>query len=220
MKKLLIIFTVLLAAGCGMIDHKEQAAVPERDGMLKDGLRIVELADGFTSIRVYRGETVRLVLRGDGALSLSAPDFDAVAEDNGEVFIEIKATQTGSYAINATINDESLTGKLIVDSYAQEGVYHSLNAAGFEAEMTGDYLLLDVRTPEEYDAGHIEGALLIPHTELSDRLDELTGYDKILVYCASGNRSVAASQILVDAGFAQVYELAAGYSSWRVYKNP
>lgn len=86
----------------------------------------------------------------------------------------------------------------------------------FEANMTGDYLLLDVRTPEEFNQGYIEGALLIPVTELGQRLDEIEQYkDKpVLVYCRSGNRSVTASEILIDNGFTEVHNLLTGYNGW------
>ena len=86
----------------------------------------------------------------------------------------------------------------------------------FEANMTGDYLLLDVRTPEEFNQGFIEGAVLIPVTELGQRLDEIEQYkDKpVLVYCRSGNRSVTASEILIDNGFTEVHNLLTGYNGW------
>lgn len=86
----------------------------------------------------------------------------------------------------------------------------------FEANMTGDYLLLDVRTPEEFDQGFIQGAVLIPVTELGQRLDEIEQYkDKpVLVYCRSGNRSVTASEILIDNGFTEVHNLLTGYNGW------
>lgn len=86
----------------------------------------------------------------------------------------------------------------------------------FEANMTGDYLLLDVRTQEEFSQGYIEGAMLIPVDELSSRLDEIEAYkDKpVLVYCRSGNRSVTASNILIENGFTNVHNLLTGYNGW------
>jgi len=89
----------------------------------------------------------------------------------------------------------------------------------FESNMEGDYLLLDVRTQEEYDAGHIESSLLIPVSELESRLDEIEAYkDKsVLVYCRSGNRSVTASNILIDNGFTDVHNLLTGYNGWVAY---
>jgi rhodanese-related sulfurtransferase len=86
----------------------------------------------------------------------------------------------------------------------------------FKKLMDGDILLLDVRTEEEYAAGYIEGAKLIPVGELESRIEEISDFkDKpVLVYCRSGNRSVTASNILLDKGFTTVYNLKNGYASW------
>lgn len=76
-----------------------------------------------------------------------------------------------------------------------------------------DYLILDVRSKEEYDPGHLEGALLLPVQELEDRLDELPVDGHIIVYCLIGVRSRAAANILVENGFTQVYDMG-GISDW------
>ena len=80
-------------------------------------------------------------------------------------------------------------------------------------------LLLDVRTPDEYAAGHIEGAVNIPHDQIADeieRIGELTGNDKskaIVVYCRSGRRSGLAKQTLAEHGYGRVSNLG-GMSAW------
>ena len=63
--------------------------------------------------------------------------------------------------------------------------------------------LLDVRTPPEYQSGHLQNAQLIPLQVLSKNMHKLSKdrRKKILVYCKSGNRSVAASRILKASGF-------------------
>ena len=78
-----------------------------------------------------------------------------------------------------------------------------------------DVVLLDVRTQEEYDAGHIEGAILMPYDEISQRTDELPAdKDKtIIVYCRSGSRAAAAGSTLLSLGYTQVYNLG-GINSW------
>ncbi|MBO4548056.1 MAG: rhodanese-like domain-containing protein, partial [Abditibacteriota bacterium] len=80
----------------------------------------------------------------------------------------------------------------------------------------GGCVILDVRTREEYDAGHIPGAVLL--------LGETIGRDKpallpdtgqiILVYCRSGNRSKQAAQKLADMGYRNVYEFG-GINTWK-----
>ena len=62
---------------------------------------------------------------------------------------------------------------------------------------------VDVRTPEEFAAGHVEGAINIPHTEMPQRWGELEEYrdDEIVLYCRSGRRSGIALRTLRDVGF-------------------
>lgn len=75
-------------------------------------------------------------------------------------------------------------------------------------------VILDVRTPEEYAAGYIPGARNIPLAELGGRLDELDPDAATVVYCKAGSRSATASQLLVDNGFAEVYNMLGGYDAW------
>lgn len=84
-------------------------------------------------------------------------------------------------------------------------------------EQKEDYLFVDVRTAEEYEAGHIPVATHhIPHEELVNRYTELAAYqDKpILLICRSGVRSEIAAQILADKGFARLYNLKGGMLEW------
>lgn len=80
-----------------------------------------------------------------------------------------------------------------------------------------ELLILDTRTQEEYNAGHIEGTILIPYNKLEMNLDELDGYEDkpILVYCRTGNRSAVAVQTLIDNGFNKIYHMNQGYSRWK-----
>jgi len=70
-------------------------------------------------------------------------------------------------------------------------------------ENDDNITLLDVRTPEEFRSGHLRDATLIPLGKLETNLNKLapSKNKKILVYCRSGNRSVAASRILEKHGF-------------------
>lgn len=76
-----------------------------------------------------------------------------------------------------------------------------------------EHLLIDVRTSEEFTSGHIPGAINISVQTLSDRLNEIPAGETIVVYCRTGNRSAAATQILVGAGYAPVYDLG-GIQDW------
>ena len=85
---------------------------------------------------------------------------------------------------------------------------------GKELIDRGEVFILDVRTQEEYDAGHIKGSTLIPLQVLDKRLGEIPKDRKILVYCRTGHRSAQASEILVNNGFAQVYNMKGGIVEW------
>jgi phage shock protein E len=90
-----------------------------------------------------------------------------------------------------------------------------LSPAGYD-EKFGDaesHLLIDVRTPEEFASGHIEGAINIPVETLSQRLNEVPKDSALVVYCRTGNRSATAAQILVTAGYGPVYDLG-GIQAW------
>ena len=77
-----------------------------------------------------------------------------------------------------------------------------------------DYIILDVRTQDEYNEGHLEKALLIPIDELEGRIDELDQNNPIIVYCRSGVRSNRAANILIENGFSEVYDMG-GIMGWQ-----
>lgn len=84
-----------------------------------------------------------------------------------------------------------------------------------DKDKKGEFLLLDVRQPEEYKDGHIPGAVLIPLGELEARQEELERDKKIITYCRSGHRSMAAAIALCGLGFKDVYHLEGGILNWR-----
>ena len=86
-------------------------------------------------------------------------------------------------------------------------------AAMMESET--DYILLDVRTQQEYEQGHIPGAICVPNEAIgSEEIPALPHREQlILVYCRSGNRSKQAAQKLADLGYTNVVEFG-GILSW------
>ncbi|MDI9541127.1 MAG: rhodanese-like domain-containing protein [Bacillota bacterium] len=82
-------------------------------------------------------------------------------------------------------------------------------------ETESDYIILDVRTVDEYNSGHIKGAINYPNENINDAvLDILTDKDQLIfVYCRSGNRSKAASQKLANMGYTNIVEIG-GINSW------
>ena len=77
------------------------------------------------------------------------------------------------------------------------------------------YIILDVRTQEEYDDKHIPGAILLPDYEVEQRAEEILAEKDqlILVYCRSGRRSKLASEILLDLGYTNIKEFG-GIIDW------
>ena len=82
------------------------------------------------------------------------------------------------------------------------------------AATDDDVILIDVRTNEEWETGHVSTALHIPHDVISDRISEVTSDKdaKIVVYCKSGGRAGLAKKTLEELGFTDV-ENAGGYEN-------
>ena len=79
--------------------------------------------------------------------------------------------------------------------------------------VDGGALLLDVRNPGEWQAGHAEGAAWIPMTELADRQEELPTHREIVVICKTGARSARVAEALAAAGYEAV-NVAGGSEAW------
>ena len=95
--------------------------------------------------------------------------------------------------------------------------YDQISGAEAKALMDSEsgYIIIDARTQEEYDEGHIHGAILIPKYEIADRAEKERP-DKnqlILVYCRSGKRSKIAAEELVKLGYTNVKEFG-GIIDW------
>lgn len=85
-----------------------------------------------------------------------------------------------------------------------------------------DVQLIDVRTPEEFKAGYIQGATLmnVQEDDFSDKIRDLDKSEPVLVYCRSGKRSMHAAQLLEKAGFEKIISLEGGILDWESQKLP
>ena len=96
--------------------------------------------------------------------------------------------------------------------------YEQISGAEAKALMDSEsgYIIIDARTQEEYDQGHIPGAILIPEYEIADRAEkEILDKDQlILVYCRSGRRSKIAAEELVKLGYTNIKEFG-GINDWK-----
>ena len=99
----------------------------------------------------------------------------------------------------------------------QGAVYVNITAEEAKQIMDSEegYIILDVRTQEEYNQGHIPGATQISHEEIAEKAEEvLTDKNQlILVYCRSGRRSKLASEALVELGYTNIKEFG-GIIDW------
>jgi len=85
-----------------------------------------------------------------------------------------------------------------------------------------DFLLLDCREKDEYEAVRIEGAVLIPMSEIQERVGELEAHREreIVVHCHHGGRSLRVTHWLRQQGFARVSNMAGGIDDWAVQIDP
>lgn len=99
----------------------------------------------------------------------------------------------------------------------ERGKYMRLSASVAKASLDDDknIILIDVRTLDEYNSGHIKGAILIPDYELESRAHkELADKNAtIFIYCQSGIRSRNAANLLLDMGYMEVYDIG-GIIDW------
>ena len=110
---------------------------------------------------------------------------------------------------NNTNNTENLESKK--NSYTQI----SMEEAVKMMEEESDYIILDVRRPDEFAEKHIPNAINVPNETIGkDEIPELPNKEQlILVYCRSGNRSKQASEKLVKLGYTNIYEFG-GINDW------
>lgn len=118
-----------------------------------------------------------------------------------------------------------LAGTLVICSLLQTPTAQAVSYTDITAKtaywaitsgVDPDIVILDVRTRAEFDEGHIRKALLIPHAELEERINELAEHKNhpIIVYCFCGMRSTMAAGILSSHGFTKVYNMIDGINAW------
>ena len=107
---------------------------------------------------------------------------------------------------------------VVQDDSQKNASYEQITPAKAKALMDSEdgYIILDVRTPEEFAERHIEGAILIPDYEIGEKAESvLTDKDQlILVYCRSGRRSKNAASKLATLGYTNIKEFG-GINDWK-----
>jgi len=80
---------------------------------------------------------------------------------------------------------------------------------------SGDMVFIDVREPDEYAEGHIEGMVNMPLSTLEDTYSQLPKDKEIVIICRSGNRSMQAAQLLRDKGYTRLVNVQGGMLDWK-----
>jgi rhodanese-related sulfurtransferase/uncharacterized membrane protein YphA (DoxX/SURF4 family) len=145
-----------------------------------------------------RSQRAAQILVGNG--------FEEVYNMTGEGIIE---WEEKGYPV-----EEADTEDITVEEIKAEATLISVDRVYEIISSNEDYVILDVRSQEEYDGGHLEGATLIPVDTLEGRLAELPEDKPIITYCKAGVRSANAAAILVENGFTQVYDMGGGTTEW------
>ena len=96
------------------------------------------------------------------------------------------------------------------------------DAAEVFENQPDDLVVLDVRTPDEFNAGHLDGAIMIDFYEADFRaqIAELDRDVPYLLYCRSGNRSGSTADIMADLGFSDVIDIDGGINAWQAAGQP
>lgn len=96
--------------------------------------------------------------------------------------------------------------------------YRVLSVADYKKEMQdSNVLIVDVRTPQEYGNGHIEGAINVNVLDTNFPAEVKAKVEmgkQVMIYCRSGKRSARASRIMKDLGYPVIYDLKGGYLAW------
>lgn len=100
-------------------------------------------------------------------------------------------------------------------SQSQSDAITVLTPTEFKEKLVNQ-TIIDIRTPEEFSEGHIDGAININYFD-SNFMDQIAKYDKnqpLFIYCRSGNRTTSASKKVADFGFKEIYDLEGGILYW------
>ncbi len=199
-----------------MIAGLISAAAAEISGEIVNGLRVLKNEDvNSKNITLYRGDYVVFPSVEGESRTLEVKGLeikhDFPPKEGAKNYVKFK--KTGEYDFTYG----TVKGKIKVVEYEQPN-YHAVNAQEAKEIIANiSPLILDVRTPMEYDQGHIEGSILIPvqviqseYTKIADHKDK-----PVLIYCATGNRSTVTAKILIDNGFKNIYNMRYGITEWQ-----
>ena len=227
MKKILLIifliFCFAYSAGCSEKIESSPETAPPVSGAVVNGYRILPIdnSPGNVDLKVYRGDYIKFKVDPSmPAPLLRIPDLAIEKRLDGN-FAEapyFKMKKPGTFAFS--IGD--IGGSITVINYRQASYREVAPREAADLIKKEGPVILDVRTPNEYNRGHLHNSVLIPVQELQSRYKELGKHKdrEILIYCATGNRSTVASKILIDNGFKHIVNMRGGIYDWSKKNYP
>jgi len=111
-------------------------------------------------------------------------------------------------------------GEQTPEGYENAPIAHAYQHWQQGAASPIPFVMLDVRTVEEYNEGHVKGAVLIPVQVLAERLAEVPKNKQVYIYCHSGVRSARASKLLAKHGFTNIENVVGGFEAWKAAGYP
>jgi rhodanese-related sulfurtransferase len=191
-------------------------------GTLENGLRMLDVPQIDTELvyTIYRGDYIVFDFSDEGSHAFWVPDLsiDQPMPRPASEKPYVKMSKSGDFPFSLGSNKGIFHVIELVDAQ-----YRELSAVdAFEMINNVQPLIIDVRTPSEYSAGHIPGANLLPVQVFAENIGKLEQYkdENILIYCASGNRSTVAAKMLLDSGFTKIHNLRQGIGGWQRHNLP
>ena len=205
-----VILCLLTVAGCALSTDVDEEQI------YRVGVEIMAVEEEGIWVRALESQlfeeaflesTQKTAWRSARGERISKDDFEA--GDEAEVLI-LPPVRKGSQVYATLLEADKRKGQ------KEMGEYQRITPQEAKAMMQkGEAVILDVRTEEEYDQGHIENSLLLPYDEIGQKAEGMLS-DKdtpILVYCRSGQRSKAAAKSLLQLGYSEVYDFG-GLMDW------
>lgn len=123
-------------------------------------------------------------------------------------------------ACNKVVDKSTKRQKPQIEAIPKTTTITNVNASEFKdlLDNSTDLLLVDVRTPQEYTAGHIAGAVNIDwknQETFATKIAEISKDKTVLIYCHSGHRSGLAGKYLKEKGYTKIYNLETGIMGWK-----
>jgi rhodanese-related sulfurtransferase len=221
----LCVALVLIPAVCGLARSVPGAVstAPAVSGKLIGGFRVLDVPESAKNLwlTVYRGDYVKFNPAGGPAGQLlTIPDLAVEQTISGRLdeapYVKMEKAGVYPFALGRS------AGTIAVIDFQQAQYREVTSKEAAELIQAVQPFILDVRTPSEYDRGHLKNSVLIPVQRLQGRWPEIAAYKEkdILVYCATGNRSTVAAKILIDNGFKRVLNMRQGIAGWQRENRP